>query len=380
MTTLQNRFQFLNSPPFFLGWTFTVVVVGLVSGLDRGWVAFAAILPAALFGFQAVLRPEKVLQAPAESTMNSVLLIEALLARTQQMAHELDREALTLLTVVTEQGGVGQQANILTRASRTLDEFNEMADRARREAVQLAVLSRQTATVTQSGQAALEQAIKSIAHMQTQVNEIVTMLGTLARHVRRVSEINAAISEIATQSNFLALNAAIEAARAGEQGRSFATIADEVRVLSEQSRAAVTQVREVLTQIHKTMEQTVSTTQAGAESVDSGAAMARQARETISQLSANLSQSTGVVQKIIAAIDHQSSGIETLVGSVNGVGQAALQSQAGLRIAETVARDLGRRASELNGLTAEAEMAGIKSGEPANPPIASTVLPTAQGS
>src|SRR5258708_2522728 len=172
----------------------------------------------------------------------------------------------------------------------------------------------------------------------------------------------------------------MEDARSGEQGGRFATIADEVRVLSDQSRAAVTQVREVLTQIHKTMEQTVSTTQAGAESVDSGAAMARQARETISQLSANLSQSTGVVQKIIAAIDHQSSGIETLVGSVNGVGKAALQSQAGLRIAEPVARDLGRLASELSGLTAEAEIAGIKSVEPANPPIASTALPTAQGS
>src|SRR5262249_9182879 len=213
----------------------------LLIGLERGWVALAGIVAAALVVFQRVLGPKTAPQAPAETAINKVLMIDAMLARTQQMAHELDREALTLLTVVSEQGGVGQQANILTRASRTLDEFNEMADRARREAVQLAVLSRQTATVTQSGQNALEHAIKSIAHMQTQVNEIVTMLGTLARHVRRVSEINAAISEIATQSNFLALNAAIEAARAGEQGRSFATIADEVRVLAEQSRAAVTQ-------------------------------------------------------------------------------------------------------------------------------------------
>src|SRR4051794_30141450 len=101
MTTLQNRFHLLNSPQFILGWAFAVIVAGLLVGLDRGWIAFAAILPAALIGFQAALRPAKTPQASAVSLMNNVP-IDAFLARTQQMAHELDRESLTLLTVVSE--------------------------------------------------------------------------------------------------------------------------------------------------------------------------------------------------------------------------------------------------------------------------------------
>src|SRR5260221_9711266 len=189
-----------------------------------------------------------------------------------------------------EQRNVGNKATEMTRVMRTVDDLNETSNQARREAVRLAVMARETATVTTTGQGALESAISDIAKMQHQVSEIVNMLGALARHLRRVSEINAAINEIATQSNFLALNAAIEAARAGQQGRSFATIADEVRVLSEQSRSAVTQVREVLTQINKAMEQTVQTTQSGAESVDQGATTARQARDTLNQLSDNLTR------------------------------------------------------------------------------------------
>jgi methyl-accepting chemotaxis protein len=197
--------------------------------------------------------------------------------RINQISREMDRVGTALLTLGTQQRDVGNQATMITQATRTLEDFNGISDRARRGAVQLSVLSRQTTSVTQSGQQALLEAIAGIKKTQDQVENVTGLLGTLARHLRRISEINTVVSEIATQSNFLALNAAIEAARAGSQGRSFATVAEEVRVLSEQARAAVGQIREVLTQIHQAMTQTVNAMEQEAQTVQTGAALATQA-------------------------------------------------------------------------------------------------------
>ncbi len=341
--------------PFLIlvGWLVIVLVIGALLRVPLEWTLVAALLPAASYGLRSAYR--RNVQTPiAPAPIAAPVVTEKVMPdRAQQIVRELERIASTLSMLSAEQGNVGNQVTEMTRVMRTVDDFNETSNQARREAVRLAVMARETATVTTTGQGALESAISDIAKMQHQVSEIVNMLGALARHLRRVSEINAAINEIATQSNFLALNAAIEAARAGEQGRSFATIADEVRTLSEQSRAAVTQVRDVMLQIHQAMEQTVSAMQTGAESVDGGASTARQARETIDQLSGRLDESSGVIHKIIASIDHQSADLENMVQSINSVNQTTLQVQAGLRLAESAARDLGRLSGELNAIVAQ---------------------------
>lgn len=75
----------------------------------------------------------------------------------------------------------------------------------------------------------------------------VTLLKSL-QDAKAVEEINAladSILNITSQTNLLALNAAIEAARAGEQGKGFSVVADEIRMLAENSAETVNKIQKV---------------------------------------------------------------------------------------------------------------------------------------
>jgi methyl-accepting chemotaxis protein len=329
------------------GWLMIMVIIGIIFHFDAGWTAFLAIIPASLIGLRAVFMPQQPISAPTQLASESTQPNE-LAARAQHIAREIDRLVSILTSIGLSTDSSGQQTEVITQASQVLNEFHEMAEQVRREVNNFSAVSQQAIMTCQEGQVALMQAVESIAVMQQQINTLVAMFGTLARHVRRFSEINATVSEIATQTNFLALNAAIEAARAGEQGRSFATVAEEVRLLSDKSQTAVVQIRDVLTQVHKIMEQTVGVTQTSAQSVETSAALAQKASQVIGQLSSSLDNSHDKSQNIVSAVDVQTGNLQLLARSISDIGQYTLQMQAVLRLIDTSARDMSNLSEQLN--------------------------------
>jgi methyl-accepting chemotaxis protein len=80
-------------------------------------------------------------------------------------------------------------------------------------------------------------------------NSLVTEIYTLLDKTKTINDITNKLNDIANQTNLLSLNASIEAARAGEAGKGFAVVAEEIRKLSQGSRAASISINENISEI-----------------------------------------------------------------------------------------------------------------------------------
>lgn len=77
--------------------------------------------------------------------------------------------------------------------------------------------------------------ITALLDISSQLNNKVEIM---KNNIDNFSKVTDEIVSLSEQTNLLALNAAIEAARAGEAGKGFSVVAEEVRKLADQSRAA----------------------------------------------------------------------------------------------------------------------------------------------
>ena len=260
----------------------------------------------------------------------------------------LVRASQAINDVTSQQAGsVGEQAEVIRQANHLLDDLLALSERVNEQTRNVTQAAERAAEVSRSGQSAIEQSIRSIDDIRTQVEAIGSTIATLARLTQRIDSIITSVGEIATQSNLLALNASIEAARAGVHGRGFAIVADEVRSLAQQSTRSAEQVRAILMEIQSAMKETVRATQVGMENVEVGVTRTREANSIMGQLAQSVNASQMAVRDISDVIQQQATGLEEIAINIDRIDRIAQQSLVGMRTVESVSTSLSRLALDL---------------------------------
>ena len=277
------------------------------------------------------------------------LQLEEVIHALSETAESMATSTSDILTATTEQAAaMSEESAAIQQTSVTVEELKQVTAMSTQKAVMVANLAQQSEEVTQCGREAVERSIEGMIKIRDEVQSLATSMSRLSEQTQAVGEIISTVQDIAEQSNMLAVNAAIEAARAGEHGYGFSVVANEVRVLAEQSRQATVQVRSILGEIQKGVTTALNNTETESKSVEEGVELANQAGEVIRSLTETISHSSNAANQIRASSDQHAAGVDQIAVAITAIRDASLQAMDNTKRTEQQAKMLRDVAHKLN--------------------------------
>jgi methyl-accepting chemotaxis protein len=233
-------------------------------------------------------------------------------------------------------------AAAVEEVSVSIAQVSDHADAARE-------VAKQTAEVSQSGLARVNDASQEIRRIESSITEFSRDVNDLQQQAGDIGSIALLIKDIAEQTNLLALNAAIEAARAGEQGRGFAVVADEVRRLAERTAAATNDIKTKIESI-QAKTKSASVTMAGVnEQVVRGVQVIGDLVAPLEQLSAGASRALGNLVELSDATREQSQASNQIAQNVEKIVHMAEENGAAVMQSTQASESLSQLAQQLLG-------------------------------
>ncbi|WP_342536793.1 methyl-accepting chemotaxis protein [Sporosarcina sp. FSL K6-3508] len=178
----------------------------------------------------------------------------------------------------------------------------------------------------EEGNKLLQQLIGQMNMIRTTAAESSSSIEKLKVHSEKIGTIVEVIGNIAKQTNLLALNAAIEAARAGEHGNGFAVVANEVRVLADQSTESVQHVTNLVMEIQNETDNSVVGMNGVNVEVGSGIKIVNETERRFESILNSLNQVAGQIQGVATTTQQMSGNSGRITVSVKELNQIARDS------------------------------------------------------
>jgi methyl-accepting chemotaxis protein len=255
-----------------------------------------------------------------------------------------------LATSAQQASGVHQQSAAVAQTSATIDQVRTSSEQAVGIAMTVSESAASASNVATAGVEAANQATQGMSEIRARVQQIAENILALSEQTQQIGDIIATVNDIADQSNLLALNAAIEASRAGDQGKGFAVVAQEIRLLSEQSKAATSQVKSILGEIQRATNSAVMTTEQGIKVADAGVDSIARVLTVLEDLQSTVRYAAHNAQLISASVRQHSAGMEQITGAMQSIGSATKDNLSGAQHTRDAAQELAALSNRLRGM------------------------------
>ncbi|TRO79277.1 methyl-accepting chemotaxis protein [Desulfuromonas acetexigens] len=231
-----------------------------------------------------------------------------------EMANRLSQEVESITTALQQmKSSMGEIAQVLKDFSGSSQQFAVVANELALSGESVGLLAVESTTLadsvsalaTNKGGPALKRMMeisRSNRETVSAYGQRVTRLGEKSKNIGQVLEV---IRNMSEQTNLLALNAAIIAAQAGENGRGFAVVAEEIRDLSENTKASIEQIEDLIEAVQSEVKSTIDSITKIHAGADSSIDAAREADAILKQVIDCSSQSLEKARQIAEAANIQ---------------------------------------------------------------------------
>ena len=240
------------------------------------------------------------------------------------------RQADAIASTITEiSSGAEASAIAIVETAGAIEDVRLLAVEVNDRAVESSDRSKEMIEELITMTAVFGSLVDGIRSMSTKSEESLATIRQLDYNANEIGEIVKLVGDIAKQTNLLALNASIEAARAGEHGAGFAVVAEEVRILADESAQAVHGISNLVSTIQKDVTTVVVEIE---DQVGTAAIEADRAVKTSVTMEAMTDKVNGMatsVVEITKLVEHQLENIETTARQSQEVAAIAEQTSAG---------------------------------------------------
>jgi methyl-accepting chemotaxis protein len=260
--------------------------------------------------------------------------IEEISHGAEQQAELSEKSAVLIYELDAEMNEIANYTNIMKKSGAMALENTQMG----------------AATVVSLKEAA-EQSDKKMDHINNTMEK-------LSESSAQIEKIVHTITEISTQTNVLALNAAIEAARAGIHGKGFSVIAEEVRLLSSQTKASAGHIARLISSVQLQMKDAKQQTLEARQSIHSQNIKVTETLESFQYMDASTLEISSQVEQISLKVEQVKKKNDHLNETLQIVAAIAEETAAGVQEVnsssqqqDTAIRKIAKQAVDINGLS-----------------------------
>ncbi|AQR97499.1 methyl-accepting chemotaxis protein [Clostridium saccharoperbutylacetonicum] len=287
----------------------------------------------------------KVLSASGQLTAAS----EEMAASSEEISATTEEISATINQVAVD---AERQNESIVDISKVLVQLSSLVQLAQNRANATSTNAGNTMSAAEFGRKKVEETVKVINVISSGSDETAEALDALNALSGKVDGIVSTINEIAEQTNLLALNASIEAARAGEHGKGFSVVAEEVRVLAEETNERSKEIAELVSEMVKQTQNAVKSMDKSKSEVNNGVKIVSETDKAFVDIMKAIENIVKHVNEILDITGDEVASSDKVVKLINEI---ATITESNTASSENVSAASEEQANVINNFTATAQ-------------------------